>query len=398
MPEIAAEPPKDYSWAEYLHCMEGGPDDVLTLPSQKPAVPKAKTSVLPGLGLTVLLTIVAIWGSELPFWPLTLPGGRHPIEAVMLAIILGILLNNLWRVPKTCVPGIKFSVKKILPLGIILLGARLDFNSIIKVGAASMGLSVVEASVAFLLFLWLSRQFKLPRKLGLLLTIGTAICGGTAIVATAPVIEATESEVVFAVATVSMLGLVLMFTMPVVGTALGLSSKAFGVWAGLSIHQAPQVIAAGFAYSQEAGVTGTIVKLARVCLLAPMVFIVGIMHARGEARANGGAAKKNINYLKLFPMFVFGFMATALLRTLGLLPDLTFPDAHHLGGGGAVPLASVFEIISKYCIVISMGAVGLETNMIAMKQTGPKPFLASFIAAFVLAALSLILIRLLNIG
>ena len=127
--------------------------------------------------------------------------------------------------------------------------------------------------IALLLLLLLTRALKLPAKLGVLLGVGTAICGGTAIVATAPVIEAEEKDVVFSVATVTLLGLIAMFTLPIIGQFLHLTSKAFGIWAGLAIHQTPQVIAAGFSYSPEAGGTATIVKLARVCLLAPVVFI-----------------------------------------------------------------------------------------------------------------------------
>jgi uncharacterized integral membrane protein (TIGR00698 family) len=395
MPELTVDPPKDYSWAEYLDCMEGG-SDVLTLPPSKSSQPAPGSSLVQGFGLTLLLTVAAVWLSEAPVWPFTLRGGRHPIEPVMLAIVFGMIFSNVWHLPKSCVPGIKFSVKKLLPLGIILLGARLDFGSIIKVGAASVGLSVLETVVAFSLLLWLSRQLKLPRKLGLLLGVGTAICGGTAIVATAPVIEADEKDVVFAVATVTLLGLIWMFVLPVLGESLGLTGKAFGVWAGLSIHQTPQVIAAGFAYSDEAGSTATIVKLARVCLLAPVVFVVGWLHARREAKSHGGTAKMNINYFKLFPTFVFGFLAMALLRTMDLLPVLHFGKSHFFGGGDYL-LAATFDQISKYCIVISMAGVGLETTLTAMKQTGLKPFLASLAAALVVTAMVLFLIKVLGI-
>ncbi len=118
------------------------------------------------------------------------------------------------------------------------------------------------------------------REAGNFLGIGTAICGGTAIVAAAPVIEAEEAEVVFGVATVTLLGLIGMFLLPVLGHWLALSDKAFGIWAGLAIHQLPQVVAAGFAYSPGAGEQATVVKLARICLLAPIVFIVGFIYAR----------------------------------------------------------------------------------------------------------------------
>jgi len=210
------------------------------------------------------------------------------------------------------------------------------------------------------------------------------------------VIEAEEKDVVFAVATVTLLGMIAMFVLPAVAGLLAMSQKAFGVWAGLAIHQTPQVIAAGFAYGESAGSTATIVKLARVCLLAPVVFLVGWLHARGEA-AEKGHAVKNINYFRLFPMFVFGFLAMALLRTLGLLPDLHFVKSRVFEGGN-FPLAQSLDQISKYCIVISMTGVGLETRFAAMKQTGAKPFLASLLAAVVIAVMVLILIRVLGIN
>src|SRR5205085_1579817 len=150
-----------------------------------------------GVMLAIGLTLVAIWLSELRIAPFTLAGGRHPIEPVMLAIILGMAVSNVRPLPKMLHSGIKFSVKKLLPLGIVLLGARLNFREMMTVGAEGLALSVVETVVALVLLLVLTHVLKLPRKLGVLLGIGTAICGGTAIVATAPVIEAEEKDVVF---------------------------------------------------------------------------------------------------------------------------------------------------------------------------------------------------------
>src|ERR1043166_1466304 len=395
----------DYSWAEYLDYMEGGGSDVVNLPVAKPAAvatPAKKDHPIFGVLLALGVTLAAIWLAELPFPPFTLPGNRHPIEPVMLAIVLGMALSNAWALPKRFQPGIKFSVKKLLPLGIVLLGARLDFSEMLKVGAEGLILSVLETVVALALLLALTRFLKLPGKLGTLLGVGTAICGGTAIVATAPVIEAEEKDVVFSVATVTLLGLIAMFTLPILGHVLELSSKAFDVSAGLAIHQTPQVVAAGFAYSPaglpyspEAGQTATIVKLARVCLLAPVVFSIGLLYARRKAKETGVGERKKINYLHLFPMFVVGFLAMALLKTLGLLPDLTVhvtqgalnAGDHHLS------LAGLAEQISKLCITISMAGVGMETKFAAMKQTGLKPFGASLIAVLVVAGLILALIR-----
>ena len=392
----------DYSWAEYLDYMEGGGSDVLTLPTAKTAVPPLKKDhPIWGVLLALGLTLAAIWLSEQPFPPFTMSGNRHPIEPVMLAIVLGMALSNCWTLPRALQPGLKFSVKKLLPLGIVLLGARLNFRELVKVGAEGLILSVLETVVALVLLYILTRALKLPRKLGVLLGVGTAICGGTAIVATAPVIEAEEKDVAFSVATVTLLGLIAMFALPFIGHLLQLSSKAFGIWAGLAIHQTPQVVAAGFAYSNEAGQTATIVKLARVCLLAPVVFLIGLVYARKKLKATGATERKNINYAHLFPTFVLGFLAVALLNTAGLLPNLTM---HIVPGGALHPgdhqlnLAGTLEQISKFLIVVSMAGVGLETRFSAMRQTGFKPFLASLIAALIIACLVLGLIKMLHIG
>ncbi len=351
--------------------------------------------------LALGLTLVAIWLSEQPFPPFTVSGNRHPIEPVMLAIILGMSVSNCWNLPRVLQPGLKFSVKKLLPLGIVLLGPRLNFRDLVKVGAEGFILCVLESVVERVLLYILTRVLKLPRKLGVLLGVGTAICGGTAIVATAPVIEAEEKDVAFSVATVTLLGLIAMFALPFLGHMLSLSSKAFGIWAGLAIHQTPQVVAAGFAYSTEAGQTATIVKLARVCLLAPVVFLIGLVYARNKMKGSGVTKRKNINYAHLFPTFVLGFLAVALLNTAGLLPNLTL----HISPGGAlhagdhpVNLAGFLEQISKFLIVVSMAGVGLETKFSAMRQTGLKPFAASLIAAVIIACLVLALIKMLHIG
>jgi uncharacterized integral membrane protein (TIGR00698 family) len=313
----------------------------------------------------------------------------------MLAIVLGMVLSNVWALPKSLQTGIKFSVKKILPIGIVLLGARLDFFVMQRVGLRGLCLAVAETVVALLLLAVLVKALKLPGKLGTLLGVGTAICGGTAIVATAPVIEAEDEDVVVSVATVTLLGLVGMFLLPIIGHMLDLSEKAFGVWAGLAIHQTPQVVAAGFAYGPEAGEMATIVKLARVCLLAPVVFVIGVIYARRKAAQGAGGAKKKINYLHLFPMFVLGFLGMALLKTCGLIPDVTFHGGTRLLNPGehSYSLATIAETISKFCIVISMAGVGLETKFSAMKQTGLKPLGAAFFAIVVIAGLILVLIR-----
>lgn len=395
---------KDYSWAEFLDYMEGHDLDVLSVtrkPAQKPAVKPAHPAW--GVLLAAVVTVAAIWIGDLNVWPFTVhtTAGRitHPVESVMIAIVLGMVVGNLWKLPKALQPGIKYSVKKLLPFAIILLGVRLNFGDMMKLGLTGLALSCLATVVSLALLMLLAKWMKLPQKLGILLGMGTAICGGSAIIATAPVIEAEERDVAFSVATVTVLGILGMFVMPIIGHILELTSREFGVWAALAIHQIPQVLAAGYSYwpantdyTPEAGDVATIAKLARVCLLAPMVCIIGFLHTRNKA--SGAKAMRKVDYVKLFPMFVIGFVAMALLKTLGLIPDISVHDSRVLGPGThTFSIGPAAEQVSRFCIGVSMAGVGLETKFSAMRQTGLKPFVASLIAVLAVAVLVLVLIR-----
>lgn len=380
-------PLPDYAWAEYLDCMEG---------FDRPALPApGRNATVVGMMLCAGLAVGAILANLLPLWPFTLASGRHPLEPVMLAILFGMVLGNAGVQLQPIQPGIKLVARRVLAIGIVLLGARLNFFDVLRVGLSGIALTLLEVGLAFALMVLLTRWLGLSTRLGTLIGVGTAICGGTAIVATAPVIEAEEKDVVFSVATVTLLGLVAMVLLPFCAHLMGMGEKDFGIWAGLAIHQTPQVIASGFAFSEHAGETATVVKLARVCLLAPVVFLVGLWYARRRP----GVTAHQIRYRNLFPMFVVGFLLMALARSLGLLPALTI----QLGDGSTfgahdwtIQLPYVAQRISEFCIVTSMAAVGLETKFSALRRTGVKPFFAGLIASVVIAVALLLLLRFLG--
>lgn len=385
--KLTADPTQGYGTADFLHCMEG-----LELPSATPAG-AGKKGLATGVLLCAGITVVALAVNQLSVWPFLLESGRRPLEPVMLAIILGIVLGNVGLRLQSLQTGIKWVARKALPLGIILLGARLNFLDVLRVGFGGMLMTLVEMGLALVVMIFLARRLGLTSKLATLIGVGTAICGGTAIVATAPVIDADENDVVFSVATVTLLGLVAMALLPLIAGSLGMSQQAFGIWAGLSIHQTPQVIASGFAYGAQAGEVATVVKLARVCLLAPVVFLVGYWYARSQR----SATQQKIRYRNLFPLFVFGFLAMALARSLGLLPVMSFQLAESSLLGARdwhvnVPFAA--QKVSEICIVASMAAVGLETRFKALQRTGLKPFMAGLIASVVICVAVLMLIRL----
>ena len=371
------------SWAEHLDWMEGVP-----AVDAKVAVRSPLLRIAPGLALAAGLAFAAAYLSHASVWPFTTAAGRHPLDAILLAVVLGIVAGNIMRLGDAFKEGVSFTVKKALPVGVILLGARLDFFDFLTVGATGVVLSCLLVAGALGLFAGLTRWWKLPPRVGLLLGVGTAICGGTAIVAVAPVVGAKENEIALSVATVTFVGLIAMFVLPAVAAYTGLDAHTFGIWTGLTIHQTPQVIAAGFAHSLEAGQTATIIKLARVCLLAPVVMVARIWWQR----TGGESAAVARPWWRLFPSFVLGFAGLALMRTLGLLPDI---DMRWAGMRQRSPFAmdvSIHEALtaaSAFLLAISMAGVGLETRLASLRRSSLRAVLAAGLASFILGSAAL---------
>lgn len=388
----------EHSWAEYMIYMEAG--DIVSIPAA-PEKKRMHAGIALGLLASTVLALAAMWIAEAPVWPFTI-SGKHPIDAAGLAILLGMLAGNFLKVPAYMQPGIKFAVKKVLPVGIILLGARLNMKELIRVGGTGVLLSILEIALAMLVVIVLGRRLGLGRKLATLLGVGTAICGGSAILATAPIIEAEEDDIVFSVAVVSLLGTIAMFLYPIIGHLLHMDNKSFGMWSGLTLYQTPQVVAAGFSYSQDSGEIATIVKLARVCLLAPVVFALGLYFARDKEVKTGHQThgkKKKINYFSLIPTFIIGLFALVALRSFGFLPEVTFhltqwplgPADRHLD------LAGFCGNLSTLCVVISMAGAGLETKFDVFKKIGHLPLMAAACGFLVVTAVVLALVRVLPI-
>lgn len=359
------------------------------------AVSAAERTPWAGIALAVGVAAAATLLSHLPVWPFTDAQGRHPLEPVLLSIGLGLLVGNVRPLSPALKPGVKFAAKRLLALGIILLGARLDFGALLKVGAVGLLMSACVVVAAFALFAVLTPLLRLSRIEGLLLAVGTAICGGTAIVAVAPLLRAKEETVVLSVATVTLLGLAGMFLLPPLASYLALTPWQFGVWTGLTIHQTPQVIAAGFSHGAEAGQTATVIKLARVCLLAPIAFLIGVRQARSEP---GRAAFSLREACSLVPAFILGFLAMALARTLGLIPDIDFrwqTTFSALPFTASVSLKDALIECASFLLATGMAAVGLETSFSALRRMSLRPVAAATLASLVIGGAALLVLRLL---
>lgn len=354
---------------------------------------------IPGLALAVVLALLAGYLNELPFPPFTVGAeGRHPIDTMLLAIVLGIAVRNLVPLAAWWRPGSKYAVHKILPFAIVLMGAKLDFFDVIRVSSQALIINVTCVTAALVLTIWLCHKAGVTRRLGLLIGVGTAICGGTAIAVVAPVVEARDDETAFAITTITLFGLASIVAFPVIGGLLSMTEVEFGVWAGTSIHATAQVMAAAFAFGPVAGDIAVIVKLVRVLLLAPIVVIIGALYAREKRSRDVAHVSRRTKLTTLFPPFIFGFVALALANTLALLPDITL----HLqdsflweAGAHDIAMATLATETSSFLITVAMAGVGLGVHLRGLARVGLRALYVGLFAAVIMAGFSLVLLHIL---
>ena len=354
------------------------------------------TSLVPGLMLTALIAVAAFFIHQLPFTPFTIDG-RHPIDALLIAIVLGVLVRNTVNIGTGVRAGIQYAVKKVLPFAIVLMGAKLDFNYVIQVSAQALAISVICVVVALALTLWLCQKVGVGRKLGLLVGVGTAICGGTAIAVAAPVIEADDNDTAFAITTITIFGLVAIFVFPVLGHLFQMSQTEFGIWAGIAIQATPQVMAAGFAYGDEAGEVAVIVKLVRVLLLAPLMVILAAWYAREKRRREQAYVASPTHWTTLFPPFILGFLLLAIANTLHLFPNFTLHFQESIfWAAGDVPLSMAKAVTggSLFLVTMAMAGVGLGVHLKTLRKVGLRALYVGMFSALVLSVFGFLMLKL----
>ncbi|HMO35335.1 MAG TPA: putative sulfate exporter family transporter [Gemmatales bacterium] len=321
-------------------------------------------SYLPGWALMVLLSLCALFISQL-----VVVGNSHPLEASALVVVLGIILRNSWQLPSYFYPGIK-AAEKLLVLGIVLMGFGLNYQKVFAESTDILTLILVTMLVGFCSILVLSHWARLSSKLGILLSCGTCICGGTAIALVAPLIKAKEEETSYSVAVIALWGVVAVLLYPALGTWLGVSSHEFGLFAGTAIHSTPQVVGAGFIFSEDAGKLATAVKLVRNCFMAPMALLIALWFARSATVGEASGTR----LLKAFPWFLFGYFLTSWLGTQGYVSRETYKD--------------YLEPSGKFLILLGMAGVGLNTDLISLRRVGWMPLIIGMIGAIIVAAVA----------
>ena len=301
---------------------------------------------LPGLLLSVAIALVALGlGRELPL-----------IGGPVFGIVLGILVRNIVAPGGSFTPGIQFAGKQVLQWSIIALGFGLSLNQVAKTGLESLSVTLVTMTVAFLAAWLLGRALGVHDKLKILIGVGTAICGGSAIAAVTPIIKPDEHDTAFAISTIFLFNLVAVLLFPLLGHLLHLSDLGFGLWAGTAINDTSSVVAAGYSFSKEAGDYATIVKLTRATLIIPICLVLAFATAWKQKKQ--GATDFSLR--RIFPWFILWFLVASALRTAGVVPVTIQPALH---------------MAAEFLIIVALTAIGLSANLRKMASTGARPIL-----------------------
>ena len=312
---------------------------------------------------------------------------KSPISTAMIAILLGMFFGNLFKVRDSFQKGLDFTRENILKLGIICLGIQLKPFEFLDFGKIAIPLIVVCIVSVLIVIKLLIKKLKIPTRMAYLISIGSTVCGTTAIMATAPVIKASKNEVSYAIANITLFGILSMLIYPYFADFYFNSEPLLiGLFLGTSIHETSQVAAAGLIYEQQFNSPetlniATVTKLIRNTFLIIMIPLFALLYNRGQTR------EKNYSILKIFPYFVLGFVAMIILRNTG---DQFFLLNYDDNWNDVI---NIIKFMSKIFLTMAMAAIGLSTNLKDIKKMGYKPFIVGFIAMLTVGIVCIITIE-----
>ncbi len=319
----------------------------------------------------------------------------HLIGGSVIALFIGMMINQFYH-PEVINAGLKFTSKKVLKFAIILLGASLSIQTVLTVGSLSLAVMVFTLLTCFGGGYFIGKALGLNWKLSNLISAGTGICGGSAIAAIAPVIDADDKEIAYAMSATFIFDMIMIMAFPIMGHFLGLSDMAYGLWAGTAVNDTSSVVAAGYAYTEAAGDFATMVKLTRTLTIIPVVLVFAYINIKLKVKEQatykqafaelnekatkyevsqterihsieekvGNKKASKINFLKIFPWFILGFVGFAIINSFQLIPE---------------GISLMAKDISKFLMVAALAAIGLNTSLKDMKKAGFAPMLHGFI-------------------
>ena len=328
---------------------------------------------IPGIALSVAVAALACFiESLLPI---------HLIGSAVIAMFIGMALNYFLKDTKVFAKGLKFTSKKILKFAIILLGLSLNITTILTVGKMSLTVMIFTLLTCFGGGYICGRLLGLNWKLSNLISAGTGICGGSAIAAIAPTIDADDNDVAYAMSATFLFDMAMIILFPIMGRALGMTDEAFGIWAGTAVNDTSSVVATGYAFSEAAGDFATMVKLTRTLAIIPTVITFALIQLRlkkKEALMNsedGSGLKANFKITKIFPWFILGFLAMSIITSVFSIP---------------APVVSETKSLSKFLMVSALAAIGLNTSFSSMKKSGIRPMIHGFIISALVVVVALL--------
>ncbi len=320
----------------------------------------------PGLGLCVVIAAVAVLAGK------AVPLVGAPLFAIAIGVVIANTLRDTIRLSTLKIGDIS---KLCLKTGIVILGASLDLSDIAHTGGNSLAFLVVTVTAGLATALILGKLLGLDWRMRCLIGMGTTICGASAIAALAPVIRAKAEEIAYAVTVVFFFNMIAVFLFPTLGHMFGLTDNGFGIWTGTAVNDTSAVVAAGFAFSNDAGAVATIVKLTRTTLIIPLVIGFGL----ALPWLDPAAPKQSVSLVKRvydsFPVFILLFLVASLIRTVGLTGD-------H---------AAEIQLLGRWVLVIALAAVGLLGHWRAFAGAGARPLLLGGLTWFAVAATSLLM-------
>ncbi len=338
--------------------------------------------LLPGIVLCIAVTLVSVGLQIVEEGAL----GHPYVEALVLAILLGMAIRTAWTPGPRFSRGIAFSAKQLLEVAVMLLGASISLAALAASGPILLGAIFLTVAIAILASLLICRVIGLPIRMAILVACGNSICGNSAIAAVAPVIHADGDDIASSISFTAILGVLMVLGLPLLIPLLHLNARQYGILAGLTVYAVPQVLAATVPAGLVATQIGTLVKLVRVLTLGPVVIVMSLLAHRlpGAPRSEPGVpAKKRFNIFKFVPWFILGFLLLTGVRSAGLVPNAAI-----------VPITKLAGILT----VVSMAALGLGVDVRVISRVGGRVTAAVTLSLLFLLVLSIVLIHLLRLG
>lgn len=329
---------------------------------------KIVLSYFPGFIMAIFVAFLARYIESL----LPLPF----IGASVIALFIGIGLNYIKKPSPMIEVGLQFTSKRVLKFSIVLLGASLSIGTILNVGRLSLTVMFFTLLTCFGGGHFVGKWLGLDWKLSNMISAGTGICGGSAIAAMAPVIDAEDKDVAYAMSATFIFDMAMIILFPIMGRALGLSDMAYGLWTGTAVNDTSSVVAAGYAFSEAAGDFATMVKLTRTLSIIPTVLVFSVINAKlNSQKANVNSSnQEKVKITSLFPWFVLAFVGMAIINSLGVIP---------------ATVSSTMKSVSRFLMVAALAAIGMNTDFREMKKSGINPMIHGFIISALVVIVAL---------